>query len=52
MPRRVMDTPAWKRYAADNDLDEEYLGPAQMAKFLESRNADLTRVLTELGLVK
>jgi putative tricarboxylic transport membrane protein len=52
MLKRVMDAPAWKRYAADNDLEEAYLGPAQMAKFLESRNADLARVLTELGLVK
>ncbi|MBI3068215.1 MAG: hypothetical protein HYY79_04875, partial [Betaproteobacteria bacterium] len=50
--RRVMDAPAWKRYVADNDLAEEYLGPAQMARFLEERNADLARVLGELALLK
>lgn len=52
MLKRVMDTPAWKRYTTDNDLAEEYLGPAQMATFLDSRNADLARVLAELALVK
>ena len=50
--RRVMDAPAWKRYAADNDLSEGYLGPAQMARFLEERNADLARVLSELAKSK
>lgn len=50
--RRVMEAPAWKRYVADNDLAEEYLGPAQMARFLEGRNADLARVLGELALIK
>jgi len=50
--QKVMGTPAWKRYAADGELEEQYLGPAQMAKFLETRNADLARVLAELALAK
>ena len=50
--QKVMATPAWKRYAADGELEEQYLGPAQMAKFLEARNADLARVLGELALAK
>ncbi|HET9662781.1 MAG TPA: tripartite tricarboxylate transporter substrate binding protein [Burkholderiales bacterium] len=50
--RKVMATPAWKRYVADGELEEEFLGPAQMAKFLETRNADLARVLAELALAK
>lgn len=50
--RKVMDAPAWKRYVADNDLSEEFLGPLQMARFLEERNADLAGVLAELALLK
>lgn len=50
--QKVMGTPAWKRYAAEGELEEQYLGPAQMAKFLETRNADLGRVLSELALAK
>lgn len=50
--RKVMEAPAWKGYVAANDLAEEFLGPAQMAKFLEARNAGLAAVLAELALVK
>ena len=50
--QKVMGTPAWKRYVADGELEEQYLGPAQMGKFLETRNADLGRVLSELALAK
>jgi len=50
--QKVMGTPAWKRYAAEGELEEQYLGPAQMATFLENRNADLARVLGELALSK
>jgi putative tricarboxylic transport membrane protein len=52
MLQKVMGTPAWKRYVADGELEEQFLGPAQMAKFLETRNADLARVLAELALAK
>ncbi|MGQ0522291.1 MAG: Bug family tripartite tricarboxylate transporter substrate binding protein [Betaproteobacteria bacterium] len=50
--QKVMGTPAWKRFVADGELEEQFLGPAQMAKFLETRNADLARVLAELALAK
>lgn len=52
MLRRLMDAPGWKRYVVDNDLAEEFMGPAQMAKFLEERNAGLSNVLAELARSK
>jgi putative tricarboxylic transport membrane protein len=52
MLRGVMDAPVWKRYVEDNDLSERFLGPAQMASFLEKRNADLASVLAELAKSK
>jgi len=50
--RRVLDTAAWKKYAADNDLVEQFLAPAQMARFLEGRNADLAQTLAEMSRAK
>lgn len=50
--RKVMDTQAWKRYVSENDLVTEYLGPDEMARFLEERERDLARTLAELGAVK
>ena len=50
--RRVLDTAAWKKYAADNDLVEQFLAPAQMARFLEARNADLAQTLAEMSRAK
>jgi putative tricarboxylic transport membrane protein len=50
--RRVLDTASWKKYAADNDLVEQFLAPAQMARFLEERNADLAQTLAEMSRTK
>lgn len=50
--RKVMEAAAWKRYVSDNDLVEEYLGPAQMVRFLEERERSLARALVEMGAVK
>jgi len=50
--RKVLDTAAWKKYAAENDLIEQYLPPAPMARFLEERNADLAQTLAEMGRTK
>jgi tripartite-type tricarboxylate transporter receptor subunit TctC len=47
--RKVTDTPAWKRYAVDNELVEEYMGPSEMAAFMQRRNDDLAKVLAEIG---
>ena len=47
--RKVMDTPAWKRYVVENQLIEEFSDPAGMAKFLDERNAHLARALSEIS---
>lgn len=50
--RKAMDTPAWKKYVADNQLVEEFIDPVAMTTFLDARNASLTQVLSEIARTK
>ncbi len=50
--RKVMDTPAWKRMVANDQLDEQFIDRAAMGKFLDERNANLSRALAEISRAK
>ena len=50
--RKVMDTAAWKRFVASDQLIEEFIERATMGKFLDERNASLTRALAEISRAK
>ena len=50
--RRVMETAAWKRYMADNALEEEFRSPSEMATFLDDITDVYVRFNAEVGQQK
>jgi putative tricarboxylic transport membrane protein len=52
MLRKVMDTPAWKRYVADNQLEESFRGPSETMAFLDHISGVYTRFNAEVGQQK
>lgn len=45
----MLDTASWRKCAAGNDLVEQFLAPAQMARFLDERSCDLAQARAEMG---
>ncbi len=50
--RKVMYTTAWKRYVADNQLEESFRGPSEMMAFLDHISGVYTRFNAEVGQQK
>jgi len=50
--RRVIGTAAWKRYVADNQLEEEFRGPTEMKAYLDGINETFIRLNAEIGQLK
>lgn len=49
---KVRVTPAWKKFADDNDLADGWMKSKEFAQFLEERGKDYESVMREMGLVK
>src|SRR5215203_3657636 len=48
---KVHKSPTWKEYMARNMYEDVYMNAAEMTRWLVSQQAEITRFLTEMGLV-
>jgi putative tricarboxylic transport membrane protein len=48
---RVHKSAAWKDYMARNMYEDVYMNADEMTKWLATQQAEITRFLTEMGLV-
>ena len=47
---RLGATPSWRRYVADNQVEDVFLRGADLAPYLEEQTALMRRVLREAGV--
>jgi putative tricarboxylic transport membrane protein len=52
LPAKVADTQQWKDFAKKSDFVDTRVGPVEMKAYLDKRNADIAKALTEMGVLK
>jgi len=48
--RKLTQTPSWKKFVADNQFEDGYLGSAELASFMDDFNAKMRGILKEAGV--
>jgi putative tricarboxylic transport membrane protein len=49
---KVADTQQWKDFSKKSDFVDTRVGPVEMKAYLDKRNADIAKALTEMGVLK
>ena len=50
--KKAYDSEAWKKYMAENMIDDGWMGSADFGKWLEAESTRYKTILKEMGVVK